>query len=79
MCVLRVNASGTLTPQQVHLSLTKDPSQMCVTYVTLNTSDGSDGSDMSVPCVKYGTQSGVYAFQRTGTTQTYTAGGWVGV
>lgn len=61
------------TPEQVHLSLTGDMSEMRVVWVTLNATATST--------VQYDRASAnpSWTYSVTGTTRTYTFGGWLGV
>lgn len=57
-------------PEQVHLQVTGDPTQMVVSWVT--------GSDVPNPQVQFGTSSGVYPYMAKANITTYTHGGWHG-
>jgi len=56
-------------PEQIHLSLTGDLSEMAVTWVTLNASNS---------IVQYGLSPMNLNMQRSGGNRTYKAGGWLG-
>eukprot|EP01116_Phalansterium_solitarium_P008088 TRINITY_DN2134_c0_g1_i1.p2 TRINITY_DN2134_c0_g1~~TRINITY_DN2134_c0_g1_i1.p2 ORF type:complete len:528 (-),score=174.99 TRINITY_DN2134_c0_g1_i1:190-1668(-) len=59
-------------PQQVHLAVTQDPTEMVVMWVTRDVT--------KTTTVRYGTKSGVYGSSAAGTYDTYNAGvfGWKG-
>eukprot|EP01139_Manchomonas_bermudensis_P005261 Amastigsp_a174867_84.p1 type:complete len:515 gc:universal Amastigsp_a174867_84:1679-135(-) len=58
------------TPEQVHLALTQDPTQMRVTWVTLEQTPN--------PMVLWGSAPGDYVANATGSSATYAKGGWLG-
>jgi phosphodiesterase/alkaline phosphatase D-like protein len=64
------NATALQAPEQVHIATTGDPSEMVVTWVTWGPTPTST--------VEYGTTIGSYGSIATGSTHTYSDGGWVG-
>jgi hypothetical protein len=64
----------TTVPEQLHIALTNDASQMSVTWVTLQNTNTS-----TVQWGPAANASGVFPHSANGWTKTYTDGGWVGV
>jgi predicted phosphodiesterase len=64
------DAGALQAPEQVHIAVTGDPSEMVITWVTFGATPTST--------VEYGTSSGIYDYSASGSTHTYTDGGWVG-
>ena len=57
--ILIIEDAGALqAPEQVHIAVTGDPTEMIVTWVTFGTTPTST--------VEYGTTSGIYDYSETG-------------